>query len=80
MDNVENITEAEQEVDKAAKFKETSVDLVRKAILAIEKLEKCSNKKQFDYTEEQVETMFTAIEEALADTKAKFKTRKEFSW
>lgn len=80
MDNVENITEVEQEVDKATKFKETSVDLVRKAILAIEKIEKCANKKQFEYTEDQVETMFAAIEEALADTKAKFKTRKEFSW
>ena len=82
MDNLDNITtpEAEVEVDKAAKFKETSVDLVRRAILAIEKLEKCANQKQFEYTEEQIETMFAAIEESVADTKAKFKIKKEFSW
>lgn len=82
MDNLDNITtpETEAEVDKAAKFKETSVDLVRRAILAIEKLEKCANQKQFEYTEEQVETMFAALEEAVADTKAKFKIKKEFSW
>ena len=82
MDNLDNITtpETEVEVDKAAKFKEISVDLVRKAILAIEKLEKCANQKQFEYTEEQVETMFAALEEAVADTKAKFKIKKEFSW
>jgi hypothetical protein len=82
MDNLDNITtpETEVEVDKAAKFKETSVDLVRRAILAIEKLEKCANQKQFEYTEEQIETMFAAIEESVADTKAKFKIKKEFSW
>ena len=82
MDNLDNITtvDAEVEIDKAAKFKETSVDLVRRAILAIEKLEKCANQKQFEYTEEQVDLMFAAIEEAVADTKAKFKIKKEFSW
>ena len=82
MDNLDNITtpETEVEVDKAAKFNETSVDLVRRAILAIEKLEKCANQKQFEYTEEQIETMFAAIEESVADTKAKFKIKKEFSW
>ena len=82
MDNLDNITtpETEVEVDKAAKFKETSVDLVRRAILAIEKLEKCANQKQFEYTEEQIETMFAAIEESVADKKAKFKIKKEFSW
>ena len=74
------VTPLIEEVDKSEKFKNVSVDLVRKAITAIEKLEKCSNKKQFEYSDEQVETMFAALEEAIADTKAKFKTRKEFSW
>lgn len=80
MDALDNVTTPEVEIDKEAKFKETSVELVRKAIMAIEKLEKCANQKQFEYTEEQAETMFAALEEAVADTKAKFKIKKEFSW
>lgn len=76
----EEILETQPEEDKASKFKNTSLDLVRKAIVAIEKLEKVSNKKQFDYSEEDVEKMFSALQEALDDTKAKFKSRREFVW
>ena len=32
------------------------------------------------YSEEEIETMFTALEEALADTKHKFKKKKDFAW
>lgn len=78
--NAQSICNSEQPLDKAEKFKDVSVDLVRKAIVAIEKIEKCANKKQFDYTDEQVEKMFAALEEALSDTAMKFKSKKEFSW
>lgn len=76
----EEILETQTEEDKSVKFKNASLDLVRKAIIAIEKLEKVSNKKQFDYTEEDIEKMFSALQEALDDTKAKFKCKKEFVW
>ena len=76
----EEILEVQPEEDKSIKFKNTSLDLVRKAIVAIEKLEKVSNKKQFDYTEEDVEKMFSALQEALDDTRTKFKCKKEFIW
>lgn len=70
----------EEEINKSDKFKEVSLDLVRKAIVSIEKLEKVANRKQFDYSEEEVDKMFTALQEALDDTKAKFKVKKEFNW
>ena len=66
--------------DKHEKFQENSAVLIKKAICAIENVGKVSNKKNFEYSEEEVETMFTALEEAIADTKHLFKQKKEFSW
>ena len=81
MMNEERINFPEEEkVDKHEKFKENSANLIKKAIYAIENVGKVSNQKNFEYSEEEVETMFTALEEALADTKLLFKKKKEFSW
>ena len=66
--------------DKHEKFQENSAVLIKKAICAIENVGKVSNKKNFEYSEEEVETMFTALEEAIADTKHLFKQKIEFSW
>ena len=66
--------------DKHEKFQENSAALIKKAIYAIENVGKVSNKKNFEYSEEEVETMFAALEEAIADTKPLFKQKKEFSW
>ena len=67
-------------VDKHANFQEMSVTLVRKAIAAIENVGKASNQKKCEYSEEEIEKMFSALEESLADTKHMFKKKKEFSW
>lgn len=87
MENKEQIIEQEitenehvQEVDKAQKFKDQSLVLVRKAIVAIENVGKTANQKNFEYSEEEVEKMFLALEEALADTKHLFKKKKDFEW
>ena len=69
-----------QEVNKHAKFQEQSANLIRKAITAIENIGKVANQKNFEYSEEEVEKMFTALEETLADTKHMFKKKKEFNW
>ena len=69
-----------QEVDKHAKFQEQSTNLVRKAIVAIENVGKVANQKNFEYSEEEVETMFAALEDAIADTRHLFKKKKEFGW
>lgn len=77
--NVQEVTET-QEVDKHQKFLDTTQDLVRKAVVAIEKLGKASNERQFEYSDEEVEKVFGALQEALDDTKAMFKKRKAFEW
>lgn len=79
----DNLVEKEvesQAADKHEKFKETSANLVRKAIAAIDNIGKTSNRKSYEYTEEEVETMFNALQEALDDTKHLFKKKKEFNW
>lgn len=65
---------------KHQKFLDTSEDMVKKAIQAVEKIGKCSNRKQFAYSDEEVEKMFGAIQEALDDTRELFKEKKTFSW
>ena len=80
----ENVTIEEQveiqEIDKHAKFQEQSMNLIRKAMVAIENVGKVANQKNFEYSEEEVEKMFAALEETLADTKHLFKKKKEFNW
>ena len=79
-DLVEKVEQEVAEVDKHQAFLEQSEGLVKKAILAIENVGKVANSKKFDYSEEEVEKMFAAMEEALADTKQMFKKKKEFHW
>jgi DNA-binding HxlR family transcriptional regulator len=79
MDTVDT-TVQKQEIDKHEKFLTQAGDSVRKAIVAIEKIGKASNKKQFEYSEEEVEKMFAALQEAVDDTKAMFKEKKSFEW
>ena len=74
------VAKVEAEVDKNQLFREQGEVLVKKAFLAIENVGKVSNQKKFDYSEDEVEKMFAALEEALADTKHLFKKKKEFSW
>ena len=81
LENQNNETTVEaQEIDKHAKFQEQGLNLVRKAITAIENIGKISNQKNFEYSDEDVEKIFAAIEEAVADTKQLFKKKKEFNW
>lgn len=79
-DLVEKVEQEVAEIDKHQAFIEQSEGLVKKAILAIENVGKVANSKKFDYSEEEVEKMFAAMEEALADTKHMFKKKKEFHW
>ena len=76
---VEEQAEA-QEVDKHAKFQEQSVNLIRKAMTAIENVGKVANQKNFEYYDEEIEKMFAALEETLSDTKHMFKKKREFNW
>ncbi|MCB6607872.1 hypothetical protein V3C10_19470 [[Clostridium] symbiosum] len=68
---------------KNENFLRLSKERVNKVIDAIERLENLSNKNQYSYTDEQVEKMFTAIEESLDSAKKSFKDKKprqKFDW
>ena len=81
MSDLENkVVEETVEIDKHAKFQEQGATLVRKAVAAIENVGKVSNRKNFEYSEDEVDAMFAALEEAIADTRHMFKKKKEFNF
>ena len=67
---------------KSEKFKRLSTERIAKIEKAIENLENLSNKSAYDYTDEEVEKMFSYLELKLSKTKEKFKVNKYsgFSW
>lgn len=85
MKNVTVNNEGTQETEPAAKKDETKAEKfirlgeyrMNKAIDAIGRLEHLANKSAYEYTAEQVETMFGALERKVADVKAKFSTKKQ---
>lgn len=62
---------------KAEKFIRLGEYRMNKAIDAIGRLEHLANKSAYEYTAEQVEAMFGALEDKVADVKAKFSTKKQ---
>ena len=73
---VENVTEKKDET-KAGKVSRLGEDRMNKAIDAIGRLEHLANRSAYEYTAEQVEAMFGALENKVADVKAKFSTKKQ---
>ena len=74
------VTKTETPIDKHEKFQQQSLTYVKKAIAAIENVGKVSNSKNFEYSDEEIEKMFAAMQEALDDTRHMFKKKTEFSW
>ena len=62
---------------KAEKFIRLGEYRMNKAIDAIGRLEHLANRSAYEYTAEQVEAMFGALENKVADVKAKFSTMKQ---
>lgn len=62
---------------KAEKFIRLGEYRMNKAIDAIGRLEHLVNRSAYEYTAEQVEAMFGALENKVADVKAKFNTKKQ---
>lgn len=74
---VENVTEntavaEKQEETKAEKFVRLGEYRMNKAIDAIGRLDNLSNKSFYEYTAEQVESMFSVLESKVAEVKQKF--------
>lgn len=59
------------------KFCRIAEQRTQKILDMIRLLGNCSNKSSYDYTEDQVDQIFKAIQEATAAAKARFNTKKE---
>lgn len=62
---------------KAEKFIRIGEYRMNKAIDAIGRLENLANKSAYEYTQEQVEAMFSVLEHRVADIKANFTAAKQ---
>ena len=62
---------------KADKFVRLGEYRVNKVIDAIGRLENLSNRTNYEYTQEQVEAMFSIMEKRLLEVKGKFAQKKE---
>ncbi|WP_251500517.1 hypothetical protein [Otoolea muris] len=77
MENVtENTPAGKPEETKAEKFIRLGEYRINKAIDAIGRIENLSNRSAYDYTEEQVEAMFSVLESKVAEVKTKFTATK----
>lgn len=71
--------------NKNEKFKRIALSRTNKIIDMIDLLGNLSNKSNYDYTDEEVDKMFRAIEASLRNTKSKFSStaypkRKKFEF
>ncbi|MDO4467779.1 MAG: hypothetical protein Q4C49_12380 [Bacillota bacterium] len=63
------------EIEKAARFKRVAENRTNKIIEQIRLLGNCSNRSNYDYKEDDVKKIFTAIEAELKETKQKYQTK-----
>ena len=78
---VENVTDntevtSKQEETKAEKFIRLGEYRMNKAVDAIGRLENLANRGSYEYTQEQVDAMFQALEGRVAEVKARFTPKK----
>ena len=77
MENVtENTPAGKPEETKAEKFIRLGEYRINKAMDAIGRIENLANKSAYDYTQEQVEAMFSVLESKVAEVKTKFTATK----
>ena len=62
---------------KADKFQRLAVFRMNKVLGIIDQIGKLGNRSSYDYSEEQVNKMFTALRNALDAAEAKFKAKKD---
>lgn len=83
--STQQITDTKDKVKETSeeKFLRLSKERVNNVIDDIRKLSKLSNTNTYSYTDEQVDKMFSCIENILQDTKESFKKKQpiqEFKW
>ena len=62
---------------KGDKFRRLAVFRMNKVLGIIDQIGKLGNRSSYDYSEEQVDKMFTALRNALDAAEAKFKAKKD---
>ena len=72
MSEAEETKKVQDNESKAEKFVRLGEYRVNKAIEAIGRIENLSNRSSYEYTEEQVEAMFSMMEKRLAEVKSRF--------
>ena len=73
------MTAAEMQGEPAAKENETKAEKfirMNKAVDAIGRLENLANRSSYEYTQEQVDAMFQALEGRVAEVKSRFAPKK----
>jgi len=71
------VTTEQRDRSPAGRFIYLAEKRVSKAINALESIEKLSEKKNYSYTEDQVQQIITALEAALDNVKTKFSNEQE---
>ena len=71
------VTTEQRDRSPAGRFIYLAEKRVGKAINALESIEKLSEKKNYYYTEDQVQQIITALEAALGSVKTKFSNERE---
>ena len=74
MEEAIKVQDSESKADKFIRLGEYRVNKVMEAMGRIAHL---SNRSNYEYTEEQVETMFSMIEKRLAEVKGRFVPKQE---
>ena len=64
------------EQEKIDRFKKIATNRTNKILKDIQLLGNCSNKSNYEYTDEDVKKIFSAIDEELKEVKVKFKSKK----
>ena len=65
--------------DREKKFLELAETRVNKVLEAMRLIGNLSNKRNYDYTDDQIKKIFLALEDQLKDLKNKFKTENKSS-
>ena len=59
-------------IDKIKRFQKIAPKRVQKVLDSMNSLSKCSNKYNYEYTEEEKNKIFNALNKSLTELKAKF--------
>jgi len=66
-----------EKINKKDRFKRLATSRTTEVLKRLQILSNCSNRSAYDYSEEEINKIFSTIERAVKDSKAKFYYPKE---